>query len=97
MRGWQETVAVIRYIRVERSIRHLQQQTDHVECELVLTSEAVISSDRHFPLPKVWDISARVASYQCWFLYLHTDEGVFAFRTEESPETFISKYNNLKN
>ncbi|EMR05109.1 hypothetical protein C772_02954 [Bhargavaea cecembensis DSE10] len=97
MTGREQAEAVIRYIRTERSIRRLQQRTEDVECELILTKDAVISSERDFPLWKVWDISARTASGRYWFLYLHTDEGVFAFRTEEPPDGFIGRYNKLKN
>ncbi|KZE39937.1 hypothetical protein AV656_01260 [Bhargavaea cecembensis] len=88
---------MIRYIRTERSIRRLQQRTEDVECKLILTEEAVISSERDFALSKVWDMSARPAASRCWFLYLHTDEGVFAFRTEESPDGFISSYREIRN
>ncbi|MGM9920022.1 MAG: hypothetical protein ACI33O_02160 [Bhargavaea sp.] len=87
---------MIRYIRTERSIRRLEQRTEDVEFELILTRDAVISSDRDFPLSKVWDMSARPAASRCWFLYLHTDEGVFAFRTEESPDGFIGRYKEMK-
>lgn len=96
MTGWAQAMAVIRYIRTERSIRRLQQRTEDVECELILTEHAVISSEREFPLTKVWDMSSRAATSRCWFLYLHTDEGVFAFRTEEQPERFIGLYRKMK-
>ena len=96
MTGWERAVAVSRYIRTERSVRRLQQHTIDVECELVLTEEAVISSEREFPLSKIWDMSARAAARRCWFLYLHTDEGVFAFRTEEHPDGFIGDYRNMR-
>lgn len=97
MTGWEQEVAVLRYIRTERSIRRLQQRTEEVECRLTLTEDAVLTSDRDFPLSKVWDMSARAAAPQSWFLYLHTDEGVFAFRTEEPPDDFVGKYKEMKN
>lgn len=96
MTGWEQAMAIIRYIRTERSIRRLQQRAEDVECELILTENAVISSEREFPLAKVWDMSSRAATSRCWFLYLYTDEGVFAFRTEEQPEGFIGIYKSMK-
>jgi hypothetical protein len=96
MTGWEQAVAVIRYIRTERSIRRLQQLAEDVEYRLILTEDAVISYEREFEMSKVWDMSARPAASQCWFLYLHTDEGVFAFRTEEPPDGFISRYREIK-
>lgn len=92
----QRAVAAIRCIRTERSIRRLQQRTEHMEYDLVLTENAVISYERDFPLAKVWDMSVRAVALRCWFLYLHTDEGVFAFQTEESPDVFINRYRNMK-
>ncbi|WP_040229016.1 hypothetical protein [Bhargavaea cecembensis] len=96
MRKDGERITSIRYVKMHRRIHWLEQQTDRRVHELTLTDAAVCSHERDFVLGKVTDMSCRPIAGNSWFLYLHTDEGLFAFETEEHPEPFIRSYKNLK-
>ncbi|MET3574571.1 hypothetical protein ACFFIY_11850 [Bhargavaea ullalensis] len=97
MTGRGEWVDSIRYVKVRRHIHWLEQKTERLLYDLALTRTAVVSHERTFGVNKVIDMSCRPVTGNSWFLYLHTDEGLFAFETEEHPEPFIRSYQSLKN
>ncbi|WP_017380522.1 hypothetical protein [Paenisporosarcina sp. TG-14] len=91
----QHTILV--YMEVQRKIDFyykLQKITTYHE--LTVTPTAVISAKAEYALNTVLDVSYKPFSSQAGILYLHTNQGVFAFYIQSSPQKFIDTFRSFK-
>ncbi|MFC6334412.1 hypothetical protein ACFP56_17425 [Paenibacillus septentrionalis] len=88
-------IAVQPYIMIERVVANLTQKTTIVQHELSLFETKITSSQHEFLLQNVYDMSYKIISGEEGFLYVHTNQGVYAFHVRTDPSTFILAYRSL--
>ncbi len=91
-----EWITTQSYVEVDRKIEDGEQKSFEIEQSLFLSTEKIVSSGHQFTIEEVYDISFRKLSQTYGWLYLHTNQGVFPFRTKSNPEFFISEFKKLK-
>ncbi|MEW9052045.1 MAG: hypothetical protein AB2392_12870 [Neobacillus sp.] len=84
------------YLTVTRLIKWNKQHYITNEHKLYLYEEKIVTNNGHFLMEEVFDITYKPFSTEFGFLYLHTNRGVFPFRTKNNPDQFIEKYERLK-
>lgn len=84
------------YLMTERKIVNNQQLTQQTEHNVNLHPTFIQSTENHFTLDRVLDVSYRSLSEHFYFLYLHTDKGVIAFQSKINPAPFISVFREMK-
>lgn len=85
------------YIEIEREIDfHFQMQQIEIQLELQLSIEGIKSARHQFELRHVHDISHKPFSFGWGILYLHTNQGVFSYKIQDNPTSFINAYKSLK-
>ena len=93
----QNTVSTIQYTIVEYFIENFKQKRIQIVHDLSLSFDTVKSNTHLFQLEHVLDISYKGFSTGGGHLYLHTNQGVFAFVIKKDPKDFIQAYKRLKN
>ncbi|OLS33709.1 hypothetical protein [Bacillus sp. MRMR6] len=84
------------YLTVTRVIKWNKQHYITNEHELYLYEEKIVTKMEQFLIEDVYDITYRPFSTEFGFLYLHTNRGVFPFRTKNKPYQFIEEYKGLR-
>ncbi|WP_342599026.1 hypothetical protein MHB48_16715 [Psychrobacillus sp. FSL H8-0483] len=85
------------YIEIERKIDfYYQMQHIETQFELRMTMDEIISERNQFKLQHVYDISHKPFSFGGGILYLHTNQGVFSYKIQDNPATFIHAFKSLK-
>lgn len=85
----------LNYTMVSRTVDKLSKSDAVTQHQLTLTLVAIQSAERQFPFSKILDVSYKPFSNGNGFLYIHTDEGVFSFHTDEQPTSFIEAYKKI--
>lgn len=85
----EEPLQTIQYTVVHRFIHNFVQQHEKYNHTLMVTATSVIFHTKHLQLDKLMDVSYKPFTNGQGFLYLHTDEGVFAFLISVDPTDFI--------
>lgn len=93
----QNIVSTIEYTIVEYFIENFKQKRIQIVHDLSLSINTVKSNTHLFQLEHVLDISYKSFSTSGGHLYLHTNQGVFAFVIKKDPNDFIQAYKRLKN
>ncbi len=89
---------LIVYIEIERKIDfYFQMQQIEKQFEIELTLDGIQTAEKNFQLQHVHDISYKPFSFGGGMLYLHTNQGVFSFKIQEDPRSFIEGFRMLKN
>lgn len=91
-----QVVAMIDYVHVEQGIIFNQKNIHKTTHHLTLYETEMTSASQHFELESIHDISYRSFSSDHGFLYLHTHQGVFAYKIETEPSHFINLFHDLK-
>ena len=85
------------YIEIERKIDfYYQMQQIEMQYELLLNSDKITSASHQFELRNVHDISHKTFSFGGGILYLHTNQGVFSYKIQVNPASFIHAFKSLK-
>lgn len=80
------------YIKIERKITGREQLKIEHSRTISLYEEKVVTEHREFPIQKVTDFSYKAITNEGGMLYLHTLQGVFMYQVKQSPEEFITAY-----
>lgn len=72
-------------------MQHIERQF-----ELQLNLEGITSARHQFELQHVHDVSHKPFSFGEGILYLHTNQGVFPYKIQENPSSFIAAFRALK-
>lgn len=83
------------YIEVEREIKCNEQQFIQKKYYLELYEDTIKSNKKTFRIENVYDISYKSSSNMLGVLYLHTNQGLFSFQVDMSPDHFIREYKKL--
>ena len=86
-----EIISSISYTKINRTIEFNQQKSVKTEHRIMLYESKILTSSHQFKIENVFDISYRVLSEDSGFLYLHTNQGVFAFVVTSDPSSFMEK------
>ncbi|MED2944307.1 hypothetical protein P4282_17845 [Bacillus swezeyi] len=89
-------MSAVSYYKTERTIDGNQQHYTKKQYDIYLYEDKILTGNRHFSLEHVNDVSYRPIS-DAGLLYLHTNQGVFAFEVNVDPAHFIKSYKKLKN
>lgn len=84
------------YVTVSRKIDNNQQLYIRTLAHLHLYDDRIVTENQSFPLSNVFDISFKSFSSNNGFLYLHTNQGVFAYSVESNPGLLIQIFKNIK-
>ncbi|KKB71696.1 MULTISPECIES: hypothetical protein [Bacillus] len=95
MREEQHVISAISYHKTEKIIEFNQQKYLKIKHRLNLYKDKIQSANRQFRLEHIHDISYRPFT-DAGLLYLHTNQGVFAFEINGDPGHFIHSYKKLK-
>ncbi|MCR2823598.1 hypothetical protein [Lederbergia panacisoli] len=86
-----EIIASITYIKVKRTIEFNQQKYTKTEHSIDLYKNKISTSNHQFKNENVFDVTYKGFSDNFGFLYLHTNQGVFAFEVNTDPYHFVEK------
>ena len=89
-------ISSIPYSLIKRVIEFNQQKFIKSEHRINLYKSKISTISNQFELKNVLDISFRSFSGETGLLYLHTNQGVFAFEVNADPTYFINEYKKLK-
>ncbi|MBD1380554.1 hypothetical protein [Metabacillus arenae] len=84
------------FVIVKRIVEWDRQIYKETEYSLLLFEDRVISHHHQFLLRDVFDMSFKPMSGKYGFLYLHTNQGVFAYQVLTHPQAFIDTFKSLK-
>ncbi|MFO6495632.1 MULTISPECIES: hypothetical protein [Bacillus] len=90
-----EMMSAVSFYKTERTIDFNQQHYTKRRYEMYLYHDKILADKRQFSLDNVHDVSFRPFS-NAGLLYLHTNQGVFAFEVDADPAHFIKSYKKLK-
>ncbi|MEK3734782.1 MULTISPECIES: hypothetical protein [Paenibacillus] len=89
-------IAVQTYYKIRREVTAIEQRTVEQERTMYLYKDRVVTAYREFPIAQVFDLSYRkMGGGTEGFLYLHTQQGVYAYTVKEDPDPFIQAFRNL--
>lgn len=91
-----KAIAVQPYVIIERTIANQAQISTAQRFELYLFNTKIVSSHREYPLHNVFDLSYKIISGEEGFLYLHTNQGVYAYIVQTDPSMFIKEFKYLR-
>lgn len=80
------------YIKTERKITSTKKYEVEHDRWIYLYRDKVVTQNREFPIDDVMDLSFREIKAQGGILYLHTNQGVFAYIVKSAPSSFIAAY-----
>lgn len=84
-------ISAIPYITVNRTIEWNEQKYIKTEHNILLYEDKISTSSHQFNHETVFDISYRAFSEPFGILYLHTNQGVFAYEVNTDPYSFMEK------
>ncbi|AQQ51883.1 hypothetical protein [Planococcus lenghuensis] len=91
-----QPVASVTYIKVEREVGYEEMEITRHQHTLQLFEDALTTPDTSYPLADVWDVSWKSFSDHSGLLYIHTNQGVSAYKIEAAPQSFINAFRQLK-
>ncbi|KWU64162.1 hypothetical protein [Priestia megaterium] len=89
-------ISMIPYTYVERKIKRTQKVTIQHSKDMYLYADSIETQNDCFPINAVFDISYKCVSKDSGFLYLHTNQGMFAYTIQTDPDDFIAAYKDIK-
>jgi hypothetical protein len=89
-------ISMIPYTYVERKIKRTQKVTIQHSKDMCLYADSIETQNDCFHINDVFDISYKCVSKDSGFLYLHTNQGMFAYTIQTDPSAFITAYKNIK-
>ena len=95
MKEEQSVISVISYHKTEKIIKYNQQKYEKPQHCLRIYKDRVQSASHQFDLENINDMSYRPFT-DAGLLYLHTNQGVFAYEVNGDPDHFINSYKRLK-
>ncbi|WP_456277745.1 hypothetical protein [Bacillus sp. AK128] len=84
------------YIKIERKIIRLEQQQIKSIEYIELYEDKIVTATNTFSLKNVYDVSYREMSEEFGCLYLHTNQGVFPYYVETTPDQFIGHFRTVR-
>lgn len=84
------------YIKVDRRIENNQQLYIKLKAHINLYEDRIETDGQSFILKDVFDVSFKSISLNNGFLYLHTNQGIFAYIVESNPSIFINMFKSIK-
>ncbi|WJX01827.1 3-isopropylmalate dehydratase [Priestia aryabhattai] len=102
-------ISIIPYTYVERKIKRTQKVTiqhskdmclykvtiQHSK-DMCLYTDNIQTENDCFHINSIFDISYKCVSKESGFLYLHTNQGMFAYTIHTDPAAFIAAYKDIK-
>lgn len=89
-------ISMIPYTYVERKIKRTQKVTIQHSKDICLYADSIETQNDRFHIDDVFDISYKCVSKNSSFLYLHTNQGMFAYTIHTDPADFIAAYKDIK-
>ena len=96
MSGAMSIISIIPYTYVERKIKRTQKVTIQHSKDMCLYADSIETQNDCFHIDDVFDISYKCVSKDSGFLYLHTNQGMFAYTIQTDPAAFITAYKDIK-
>jgi hypothetical protein len=84
------------YIKIERLIQDFKQKIVEKEEFLHLCDHYITTPTHQFLLKEVHDLSFRTIHKDSGLLYLHTNQGLFAYHVKMTPHRFMDAFQELK-
>jgi hypothetical protein len=89
-------ISVIPYTYIERKMKRTQKVTIQHSKDICLYANSIQTENDYFHINNIFDISYKGVSKEIGFLYLHTNQGMFAYIIHTDPSAFIAAYKDIK-
>lgn len=89
-------ISMIPYTYIERKVKRTQKVTIQHSKDICLYADSIQTEKNCFHVNSVFDISYKCVSKESGFLYLHTNQGMFAYTIHTDPADFIAAYKEIK-